>query len=383
MMKAVIVNCFDTYEDRVDLVHEFFKEQGYDVIVIQSDFRHFKKVHREEPKEDFIFVKSKPYYKNLSVPRLSSHYKYAGDAFKIVEELKPDLLYTFVPPNSLAKFAASYKKKHKEVKLILDLIDLWPETMPIGKAKKFPPFTFWGAMRDKSLKYADLVITECDLYQSVLGDALKGVKTETVYLAKREIDVVSNPQLSEDEIHLAYLGSINNIIDILKIKEIIETIKKVKPVTLHIIGDGESKQELIDAAKAGGATVEYHGKIYDPQKKQDIFDKCHFGLNIMKDSVCVGLTMKSIDYFQHGLPIINNIPGDTAAIIEKYGVGINCKSISFNIELIKQSNSVIKMHRVKMNAIGLYNSSFSSDAFNTKMSLILSNKTDTNERFNK
>ena len=143
-MKAVIVNCFDTYEDRVDLVHEFFKEQGYDVTVIQSDFRHFKKIHREEPKEDFIFVKSKPYYKNLSVSRLSSHYKYAGDAFKIVEELKPDLLYTFVPPNSLAKFATSYKQRHEEIKLIFDLIDLWPETMPIGKAKKFPPFTFWG-----------------------------------------------------------------------------------------------------------------------------------------------------------------------------------------------------------------------------------------------
>lgn len=371
-MKAVIVNCFDTYEDRVDLVHEFFKEQGYDVTVIQSDFRHFKKVHREEPKEGFIFVKSKPYYKNLSVSRLSSHYKYAGDAFKIVEELKPDLLYTFVPPNSLAKFAGIYKQRHKEVKLILDLIDLWPETMPIGKAKKFPPFTFWGAMRDKSLKYADLVITECDLYQSVLGDALKGVQTETVYLAKREIDVVSNPQLSENEIHLAYLGSINNIIDIPKIKEIIKTIKtikKVKPVILHIIGDGESKQELIDAAKVGGATVEYHGKIYDPQEKQDIFDKCHFGLNIMKDSVCVGLTMKSIDYFQHGLPIINNIPADTAELVEKYGVGVNVTDNSSFV--LKTMN--YECEKFRGIAVEVYDSMFSVAHFNETMKKLIVN----------
>ncbi|WP_346878681.1 hypothetical protein [Clostridium sp. UBA7791] len=337
MMKAVIVNCFDTYEERADLVHEFFKEQGYNVTVIQSGFRHFKKTHREEPKEGFIFVNSKPYYKNLSVARLISHYKYSSDAFKIVEEIKPDLLYTFVPPNSLAKFAADYKQKHKEVKLIFDLIDLWPETMPIGKVKKFSPFTFWGAMRDKSINNADLVITECDLYQTVLSDALKGVKAETVYLAKREINVVSNPELSDDEIHLAYLGSINNIINIPKIKEIIETIKVVKPVTLHIIGDGESKEELIDSAKAGGAKVEDHGKIYNSQEKQDIFDKCHFGLNIMKDSVCVGLTMKSIDYFQHGLPIINNIPADTAEIVEKYRIGVN---LTANNNIILQSISV-------------------------------------------
>ena len=275
----------------------------------------------------------------MSVARLSSHYKYAGDAFKIVEEIKPDLLYTFVPPNSLAKFAANYKQRHKEVKLIFDLIDLWPETMPIGRAKKIPPFTFWGAMRDKSLKYADLVVTECDLYQDVLKDALKGVKTQTLYLAKKDIDVVSNPKLSEDEIHLAYLGSINNIIDIPKIKEIIKDIKEVKPVTLHIIGDGESKQELIDVAKIAGAIVEYHGKIYDPQEKQDIFDICHFGLNIMKDSVCVGLTMKSIDYFQHGLPIINNIPADTANIVEKYSIGYNLEKTNIKSIVDKAINT--------------------------------------------
>jgi glycosyltransferase involved in cell wall biosynthesis len=371
-MKAVIVNCFDTYEDRVDLVHEFFKGQGYDVTVIHSDFRHFKKVHRKGEKEDFVFVKSNPYYKNLSVARLSSHYKYAGDAFKIVEDINPDLLYVFVPPNSLAKFAAKYKQKHKKVKLIFDLIDLWPETMPIGKAKSFPPFTLWGAIRDKSLKYADFVITECDLYQTVLGDALKGVKTETVYLAKKEIDVVSNPQLSKDEIHIAYLGSINNIIDIPKIKEIIEAIKEVKPVTLHIIGDGESKQELIDEAKAAGATVEYHGKIYDPQEKQDIFDQCYFGLNIMKDSVCVGLTMKSIDYFQHGLPIINNIPADTAEIVEKYGVGVNVRNERMSdlvnvITNFSRNNLVVMRNKSCI----LYNKMFSLSYFERSLSRVL------------
>lgn len=366
-MKAVIVNCFDTYEDRVDLVHQFFKEQGYEVTVIQSDFRHFKKVHREEPKQGFIFVKSKPYYKNLSVARLTSHYNYAGDAFKIVEEIKPDLLYTFIPPNSLAKYASTYKQKHKNVKLILDLIDLWPETMPIGKAKMFPPFTFWGAIRDESLKYADLVITECDLYQSVLKDALNGVNTETVYLAKKEISIVSKPQLRDDEIHLAYLGSINNIIDIPKIKEIIETIKKYKPVTLHIIGDGERKQELIDAVHAGGATVEYHGKIYDPQKKQDIFDRCHFGLNIMKDSVCVGLTMKSIDYFQYGLPIINNIPADTADIVKKHNIGINVNKISEKTikEIDEFLSNNVNIMREKTTTV--FQSSFSTLAFYEKL----------------
>ena len=107
--------------------------------------------------------------------------------------MQPDLLYVTLPPNSLAKFAAKYKKAHSHVKLYFDIIDLWPETMPIGKVKTIPPFTFWRQLRDKNLKYADFVITECNLYQSVLENVLKGIKFETVYLAKREDRMESQP----------------------------------------------------------------------------------------------------------------------------------------------------------------------------------------------
>ena len=62
--------------------------------------------------------------------------------------------------------------------------------------------------------------------------------------------------------------------------------------------------------KSAGAEVFYHGKVFDSKEKNRIFETCHYGLNIMKDSVFVGLTMKSMDYFE-GLPIINNIQGDT------------------------------------------------------------------------
>jgi len=80
---------------------------------------------------------------------------------------------------------------------------------------------------------------------------------------------------------------------------------------------------LIEEVKGSGAIVEDYGKVYDPKEKQQIFDKCHFGLNIMKDTVCVDLTLKSIDYFQHGLPILNNIQADTTKIVDKYNVGFN------------------------------------------------------------
>lgn len=364
-MKVVIVNCFDTIENRVDLIYDFFKAKGYEVTVIQSDFKHIEKVRRVDTKDDYVFVKTRPYYRNLSVTRLYSHHKYAREAFKIVEEIKPELLYTFVPPNSLTWFANNYKKRNDEIKLIIDLIDLWPESMPIGNVKKYPPFTFWRDLRDKNLEYADLVITECNLYQSALKNVLIGKRTKTIYLARRDINVISNPELNTDEIHLAYLGSINNIIDIPKINQIIKVIMKYKLVTLHIVGEGENKLRLIESAQRVGAKVQYHGRVFDPQAKQDIFDSCHFGLNIMKPNVCVGLTMKSIDYFQHGLPIINNIPADTAEMIEKHEVGINVlNDMSILENTIKFKFNEDLLLRMRRNSLDLFQDQFSVNAFN-------------------
>lgn len=368
-MRAAIVNCFDTYEDRVDLIHEFLNYRGYEVTIIQSDFRHIKKTYRENPKEDFIFLKTKPYFKNLSIARLSSHYKFSKDAFEIIEDIEPELIYVLLPPNSLAKYASQYKIEHNNVKLIFDILDLWPETLPVGKIKMLPPFNAWGGMRNKNLKYADLVITECNLYQSVLKKSLEGIKTETVYLAKKNIELNSVPELSQERIHLAYLGSINNIIDIKKIKLVIRVISEIKPVTLHVVGDGEKKDKLIKAARRSGAIVEDYGKVYDPQQKQDIFDKCHFGLNIMKKNVCVGLTMKSIDYFQHGLPIINNIPADTTNIIDKYNVGVNiCGNIQFKNEILRMLDENLDKRK---NVAVVYNTLFTRKSFFDKLKTLL------------
>ncbi len=367
-MRVVIVNCFDTYEERIDLIYDFFENKGHEVTVIQSDFRHFKKVKRTEDKPGFMFIQSKAYYKNMSLTRLISHYKFAKKAFEVVRKLQPDLLYTIVPPNSLAMFAAKYKKKNRNTMLIFDLIDLWPETMPIGKISRFPPFTFWRLMRDKSLKFSDLIVTECNHYQSMLANELKNINTQTVYLAKRVVNIERYPIFDNARIHLCYLGSINNIIDIPKIKKIIKSINKLKSTTLHIIGDGESKQVLIDEVISTGANVEFYGKIYDLQEKQKIFDKCHFGLNIMKDNVCVGLTMKSIDYFQHGLPIINNIKADTTNLVEDYCIGMNITDdnlleVAERIALMKESEWIF----LKNNTDKVFIDFFSKESFDESL----------------
>lgn len=325
IMNIVIVNCFDTWEHRVDLLYKVLEKAGHKVRVLQSDYRHIDKIRRSGCRPDYRFFMARPYRKNISFSRLCSHAGLSKDIFAFVEEHEAaiDLLWVLAPPNSFVKEAGDIKRRHGHICLIIDLIDLWPETMPVGIIKHLPVFKLWKKLRDDNLRQADMVTVECNLYKRVLAKTARDLHIETLYLAREDQGYEPHLNLPEKKTSLCYLGSINNIIDIHIIRKIIRQFAKQQPVILHIIGDGEKKDELAGAAEAAGAQVVCHGKVYDRNKKQQIFDSCHYGLNIMKKSVCVGLTMKSMDYFEFGLPVINNIQGDTWDAVEEYGVGIN------------------------------------------------------------
>ena len=323
--RAVCVSCFDFYDHRVELVMDQLRSKGYQCTYITGDFSHFTQQKYTIDVPGGEQLPTIPYHKNMSVARLTSHWFFARAVFRRVKELRPDLIYVMVPPNSLSLRAGKYKKKHPGTKLVLDLYDLWPETFPSGRVKKLAalPFAFWGRMRDKGLKYADLIYSECDLYRQVLKKQLAGKETRLLPICRVAPTTGPEPVApAGEELALCYLGSIGRLLDIDALTELLRQIAAVRPVAFHIIGEGETRAEVIRAAEDTGARVIYYGRVYDPQKRQEIFDKCHFGVNIMKTDVCVGLTMKSLDYFAGGLPIINSIEADTRQLIRRYDAGI-------------------------------------------------------------
>ena len=319
-----LISCSDHYDHRLHVADSYLRSCGYDTTYITSNFDHTSKEVFTCRVEGCVQLPARPYRKNLSLDRILSHREFARDVFRYLEKLpqQPAVLVVQLPPNFLAYYAAKYKKRHPQVKLIFDVFDLWPETFPSGKSKKLlaPAFQVWAAIRDRNLGAADFVVTECEMFRQKLGLA---EKSRTVWLCAEQLTLEKpQPQLRIDALELCYLGAINNIISIPKICGLIRELSAQKPVVLHIIGKGERQQEFVDEAKAAGAEVIFHGAVYDEAQKLEIMNRCHFGLNIMKESVCVGLTMKSVDYFRFGLPIINNIPADTEELVREKGIGV-------------------------------------------------------------
>lgn len=366
-MKAVCISCTNHYQERILPVETFLRDHGYDCFYITSDFNHTTKQKFTVDLPHCTQIPTKPYVKNISFSRIFSHMHFSKKVMEEVQRIQPDLLYVEVPPNSLCSQAAKYKKKNPKVTLIFDVFDMWPECFPNTRAKRVLklPFKFWAWLRNRGLPAADFVFTECNLFRKKLDAFIQNDKTNVLHLCRPHSTITTPVSVSKTEtLHLCYLGAINNLIDIPAISELIGHMQRLRPVMLHIIGDGETRDTFVQAVQNTGAVVKYYGKIYDAAKKQAVFDKCHFGINIMKDSVCVGLTMKSMDYFAGGLPILNNIDVDTWDLVEQWNCGFNVQRDALQ-EIAKAVVSQTPEENTKMryNTQEIFKQCFSEEVF--------------------
>ena len=377
--KALMISCFDWYKSRLEPIRQLLLEE-YETMVLIADFDHINKKHITDKNPECTYIHVPEYHKNLSLERIRSHMNFGKAVEYYLERFKPSLIYLQMPPNNMARYCLRYKKKHPQCTYIVDIIDLWPESMPLKGLEYTPPVLLWKKWRDDSIQVADYVFLECSLYKRKLRHVLNTDRTSTLYLFKDLTDEVRRQaeelrirkrverpvRQAEGLLRLGYVGSISHIIDIHRISQVIKEIQTDGThVQLQVIGDGESREELLKALRSAGAEVIWHGKVFDQKEKTEILGRCDYGLNMMVDGVSVGLTIKSMDYISIGLPMINNIRGDTWKFVEHCNVGINVESDGIKIPrgkmLLKQADIAAK------NTAVLYEHCFTRQAFEKKV----------------
>ncbi|MCF0259753.1 MAG: glycosyltransferase [Erysipelotrichaceae bacterium] len=321
MTKTAILCISDPYLKRGELLRDYYKKRGDEVMILTPDYSHRHKCKIENPGQDVVLVHHMPYEKNLSWQRIWGHYDFSRRCYEKLREFMPDRIHSLVPANSLAYFTARYKKEHPETELILDINDLWPESLPLGPLKNLPGMGLWRNLRNNALESADHIFAECDLFKDVLETQTQN-PVEPLYWARQEPASLSEPVWEKETAHFAYLGSINNIIDLDLMELFFRKMNQAMPSVLHIIGDGEKKAEMTERISKTGTRVIDHGVIFDAASKQDIFNHCRFGVNMMKESVLAGLPMKSLDYLAAGLPLLSSARGDLEEICQKEHAGI-------------------------------------------------------------
>lgn len=318
-MRVTIINCFDVYDRRVELLQGTLRAEGHQVSVLIPNFRHVQKCVRTHCPEGFEMLPAARYYGKFSPARIRSHIRFSRDALLRARSLEPDLLWVLVPPNSLVKEAAQYKRQRPEMKLVLDIMDLWPESLSMPGFSATPFGRAWRGVRDKYVDAADRVVTERSQYWAALQKSCERKKLHTLFVPRDPGFRNLEGRPPADRIALCFLGRVNRDVDLQALGRLLQGLER--PAELHVIGDGDREAQLRRTAEEAGAQVIFHGRLYGLREKQRIFDRCHFGLNLLKKEG--GLAMKSVEYLEASLPVINNVRGEMWDFIEQHPVGVN------------------------------------------------------------
>lgn len=362
MKRVVVISGTNHYEERARSVIEEYQTE-HEVIYLTSDFNHWTK---EYYVLDLPFAKQihvPDYQKNISVSRIWSHIVFSTKVFFQLCKLKPDIIYMEIPHNTLAVAGKWYKRFHK-CELIYDIFDMWPEALPMKKDSLVFRLAcrIWGGFRNRNLKFADKVYTECDYYQQLIHEEGCDVSMETKYLTRKKINLDLKTEWDAENMHICYVGNINNIIDIPFIAKFLSALNEKKRVCFHLIGNGESRAKLIESLEAKGIWVISYGVVYDVHRLQEIFNQCYFGINFLLPDLAIGLTMKSITYLRGGIPLLNNVGGDSHDLVERYQAGINVDRDNIP-ETIERILAMDRAHieTIKKNAYEVFENLFAEE----------------------
>lgn len=360
-MRCVCISCFNSYSVWMDSAAAYFKKKGYKVTYIISDYDHLKKEYIEGRQKGVIKIHVPEYGKNISVSRLVSHFVFARNVGKILQNLKPDLVYCMFPPNTLVKNCAGYRIANPQTKLIFNCYDTWPESFPHKKYEKFLylPFAKWKNLRDRYIEVADLLVCvskECkEFFES------KKIKTpvEVMKPAIKPIQIPDYRFKPEKEIAFCYLGNVNYITDIPLLKNLIQILAVSRKLSVHIIGEGQNLSRMVEELEMPGVRIVCYGTVFDDCEKIRIMSRCDFGLNVPRESVNSTMSLKSVEYMRLGLPVLNAGSGENFDIVKEKGTGLNVNRMDLKqtAEDILNTDSRA-LYEMSQNSIRCYQDNF-------------------------
>ena len=338
--KIVLVSLFFNEEAgnvRINTIYNLLKENGKEVEVITADFNHQTKKKHDlmQDRNDITFLSVPKYKLNISFRRLYSHFIFAFRLFFYLKKFVsfPSKIYCQIPTIS-SGLVCSYYCKKKGIPFVVDVIDLWPESLIVlYSCKKFLQLiTFpmkWLA--EKVYNSADFLFTGSVQYAQYVQKYNKKAKAIPVYLGidiQRYQFLISSSLLHvnkpQGQKWICFGGMLGNSYDF---KIILEGFKKLSDekkydIKLIFIGDGQERKRIMQFKNIHVLDIEITGflKYADYLKYLSYAD---IAINSFKKGTRVAYSYKFNDYIAAGIPVLNNVKGEMAEIITRYDIGRN------------------------------------------------------------
>jgi glycosyltransferase involved in cell wall biosynthesis len=298
-----------------------------DVRVLASNFDHIRKESIQVAGGGVTRLPVRAYPRNISFSRVLSYWDFARQVGRSPVLAASDMAYVCVP-DYLSALAVLRRRTGACPRVIIDVVDIWPEALPLpGLVEELVRRTLWQggrSLRQRLFAKADLVLFQSRYFLDNYGRNSERNRFLPMCL-KQESQLrypVDRPSLSK-EIKVVFLGSMNAITDIASLAQILCLLAAKRKVRLSVVGGGSGLEYLKQQLRGTAVLATFHGITFDVEFIMRELTQAHFGYNGYKESTEVAVSYKSLEYLQHGLPMINSAKGDTFEIVRDDKCGVN------------------------------------------------------------
>jgi len=278
------------------------------VTFISSSFDHKNKIQRKyNPNLNIKLAYEPGYPKNTSIKRLFSHFIFGFSVLLKLIKIKPEKIYFSFPSISVLLFVNLYKRIfNKDVVLIIDIQDLWPESFQMINQKLL--IRILSRLQEYIIAFSAKKIDKIIACSKSFGIHF----TSKYKIRKSFIVVYIGTETKRYEIakfsgqaRIVYVGNLSKSYDLFKTIDFIDFAKNEIPnIELDIIGYGDDHAALKEYAEFKSVRVNFLG-YKDIEYIRKNLKNYQFAINPIIPNSVSSILNKVADYSASGLPVIN------------------------------------------------------------------------------
>ncbi len=263
--------------------------------------------------------------------------------FLAVKEVRQDpkqYEYIYATTPSIFMGLVGVVAKHvKQAPLILDVRDLWPESLVgvgITKSRLLLKPLYW--LEKWMYHQADQIVINSEGFRSYIEQ--KGIDASRIHYIPNSIEenewLIKRRQVSE-QVRVVYTGNIGLAQDVFLLLDVAERLMVDRNIEFHVVGYGYHKEKFETLiAERGLTNIHFMNAMprWDALKQLAKSDIAFATLveSTAFDTVTPG---KIIDYMAMGCAIVGAVSGHAAKVIEASGAGVVSRDRSRD-EIVRQ-----------------------------------------------
>ena len=279
---------------RMIRVFDYLSSAGFDTRIISSNFDHGLKLFLEKSNGNEILVPVFPYKSHFSPLRMLNHIWFAiAVVWFTLKEREISHIYTSSIPPELLLAVVLLKRVKKNLRITVDVRDVWPDSLPVKKSRKLAArlFKFYSnRIYNYTFQRCDCVIISNPDFKSYLSRfGCSGIVVPLGYDKYRFQE--SKPVKKKGSV---YIGNFNESFDLRVMSDFLNAEERVS-----LIGDGP----LREIYETVFVNVNFLGHI-EYRSVPETLSGFEYGL--LPITGAATLPNKLYDYYGSGLDVVTN-----------------------------------------------------------------------------